>query len=338
MTGEHTYESDVAEQPEALRALAAQPLPDDIASLALDSYDRIILTGMGASHDAAHRTWRALAARGRPAWWVTTSELLRLPQLVTPGSLLWVTSQSGASGEVVALLDELGSPRPTILATTNDRESALAHAADVVTLLHCGSEATVSTKSYVTTLAVHERIVAALTKGSDQHCVEDVLLAADALEQFAPDLGPFSARAFAGPDPRLALIAAHAEGPSALVGALVLKEAAKVSAEAFLGGEFRHGPLEIAGPGCSAIFYLSGEPDEALDALSRDLVATGANVLRLDGETPVGGESLTTGTPSELGRLCCGAKLAQLLSIELAKARGIVPGVFRFGRKVTGLL
>jgi len=85
-----------------LRALAANPLPEALAGLNLDGYERIILTGMGASLVAAHPTWSSMVAEGRPTWWVSTAQLLATPELVTPGSLLWVTSQSGESGEVEA--------------------------------------------------------------------------------------------------------------------------------------------------------------------------------------------------------------------------------------------
>jgi len=76
---------------------------------------------MGASLVASHPIWSSMVAEGRPAWWVSTAQLLAMPELMTPRSLLWVTSQSGESGEVVALLrGQGGAKRPAVLlATTN---------------------------------------------------------------------------------------------------------------------------------------------------------------------------------------------------------------------------
>jgi hypothetical protein len=53
---------------------------------------------------------------------------------------------------------------------------------------------------------------------------------------------------------------------TALAGGLILKEAAKVPAEGYIGGEFRHGPLEIAGPGLTAVLLGldQSEPDPSL--------------------------------------------------------------------------
>ena len=64
------------------------------------------------------------------------------------------------------------------------------------------------------------------------------------------------------------------------MAALLLKEAARFPAESFEAGQFRHGPLELAGPGL-AVAILATEPaTRALDQqLATDLAGTGAAVL-----------------------------------------------------------
>ena len=190
MTTNSRFEVDIGQQPDALRAFAGTSLPSELGALDIDRYDRIILTGMGASHFAGQPTWCALAGEGRPAWWVSTAQLLALPELITSDSLLWVTSQSGESGEVVALVNGRGRARrpQTLLAITNAPRSALAGAADIVVTLQFGTEATVSTKSYVTTLAAHERVMGALQHEDDASAVDRVLAAAGALARFSPSL------------------------------------------------------------------------------------------------------------------------------------------------------
>ena len=72
--------------------------------------------------------WRLVVAAGRGAWWVDSGQLLDSPRLITPDTLLVVTSQSGASGEVAALLDPGGDqplvPR-AVVGITNDNGSPL---------------------------------------------------------------------------------------------------------------------------------------------------------------------------------------------------------------------
>src|SRR5215472_14998912 len=109
------YVTDIRGQPQALQALldrspgeAAQQLLGRLSDL-----DRIIMTGMGASLYAQYPAFLKLAAAGLPVWWIEASELLGEARgLLTPRSLLWITSQSGRSAEVVALLSEQLRDRP----------------------------------------------------------------------------------------------------------------------------------------------------------------------------------------------------------------------------------
>jgi glutamine---fructose-6-phosphate transaminase (isomerizing) len=112
MADDHTtpFERDIREQPDALRRLA-EAEPPDLAGVTGVPWDRIVLTGMGSSHFAGLPTWRRLTALGHAAWTIDTGRLLDSPELVTPGTLLVVTSQSGASGEVVELLARRASGR-----------------------------------------------------------------------------------------------------------------------------------------------------------------------------------------------------------------------------------
>ncbi len=279
------FERDIGQEPGALRALAASPLPDALGELDLESYDRIILTGMGASLIASHPTWSSLVAEGRPAWLVSTAQLLATPELVTPGSLLWVTSQSGESGEVVALVNGRGGPprRPaTLLATTNAPASALAQAADVVVGLHFGQEAAVSTKSYISTLAAHDRALSALRHHDDAPVRAHIGAVADELAHFGPDVGLLVSSGLASARPRFAFVATPPDLATAQVAALLLKEVAKSPAEGFLTGEFRHGPIELAGPGLVCVLFGPGGDDASMSALGTELGQSGASVMAVD--------------------------------------------------------
>ena len=154
------FERDIGDQAEALLAFSQSATPPDVSRLLRGHYDRVVLTGMGSSHFAALPSWRRLIDAGYPAWWVDTGQLLDSPRLITPGTLLIVTSQSGASAETVAVLESKNSVArtATLIAITNDPASPLARQADALMPLHSGAEATVSTKSYLNSLAAHLRI------------------------------------------------------------------------------------------------------------------------------------------------------------------------------------
>ncbi len=331
------FERDIAEQPDALRAFAhAGPVPG-LAGLRASGHDRIVLTGMGSSHHAALPTWRRLAGQGQPAWWVDTGQLLDTPALVTARTLLVVTSQSGASGEVVSLLGS--GPRPaTLVAVTNDGASPLAAAADLVVGLHSGAEATVSTKSYLNSLAAHDLLAAALTGTAP----EDLLAVAKAVEQ-AGDLGPLAplaASLLAADNPRLAYVGFGDHAATALYAGLITKEGAKVAAEGYVGGEFRHGPLELAGAGLTAVLYGSDDPDAnpSLQRLGADLVQAGSAVIAAAALDLPGAAFQCRPPAGTLAQLAQGAVVAQRLTVGLARARGVTPGAFAYGSKITTAL
>jgi len=86
------YIDNILGQPAALRSLLAgldlKLVGHLAARVRAGDFDRIILTGMGASLFAAYPAWAILSAAGLPAWWLETSELAESARaLVTPKTL-----------------------------------------------------------------------------------------------------------------------------------------------------------------------------------------------------------------------------------------------------------
>ena len=335
------YERDMLDQPAALEAYASQPLPSAIASLDLSRFSRIILTGMGSSDYATIPFELTLARLGLPVWRVQTGRLLEMPQLIVPRTLLWMTSQSGRSGETVALIDQLPDRETlTLIATTNDPTSPLAKAADHLLLLQSGSEATVSSKSYLNTLAGFYRVGAAVTGHDDAGIVGDIRRVAASLDQRlavrAATAEELAARTLAGPRPRLALVGAGSDAATAMTGALILKEASKVAAEGYVGGEFRHGPMETVGSGATVLLFGSGTADDVtLTKLAADLIGTGTLVVSVAPQAYPGTQHIPVPNANKLERLAHAMVFIQQLSLGLARGSGLVPGKFLYGRKIT---
>jgi glucosamine--fructose-6-phosphate aminotransferase (isomerizing) len=330
------FEIDIHGQADALRAYAQSTPPVGLAEALRGRYERIVLTGMGSSHSAALPTWRALAGDGHPTWWVDTGQLLDTPQLVTPQTLLVVTSQSGASGEITALFEDGTAIGPrTVIGITNDPESPLATHSDVVLELRSGIEATVSTKSYLNSLAAHRRLLNAMTAGADSGGSET----AKAVECFdpGPDLARLAQESVAAVEPRVAFVGNQDHAATALYAGLITKEAAKIAAEGYIGGQFRHGPFELAGPGLLAVLFgaYAEDPNPSMRRLASDLVAAGSEVLLVGDLTIPGAATVNAPATDALTDLALGALVAQHLAVEIAKARDIEPGAFIHGSKIT---
>lgn len=339
------FEQDMLAQPDALRTLANAPVPTGLQAIAGGSWGRTIFTGMGSSHFASLPSWRSLASAGRTAWTIDTGQLLDVPGMLTPDTLLVITSQSGASGEVVELLKVFarGSARPgAVIGITADETSPLAGGADVVVPLHCGPEATVSTKSYLNSLLAQAHVVAAATGGNHAALASDALRIADVVagQLRSRSVQEIAAAALSHDRPRLAAVGKGAAAATSQFAGLITKESAKLAIEGYVGGQFRHGPFELAGPGLTVFVYgaTAGTVDPQTEQLARDVLATGADVVLVgDVELP-GASTVPAPGATELEGLMTGAVAAQLVAVDLARANGTVPGAFAFGSKITTAL
>ena len=336
------YVRDILSQPEALesalRAFDATPLEDAAAQLNAGNYDRVVITGMGASYHSGYPAWLLLSRGQVPAIWVDTAELIHhAASLVTSRTLLWMTSQSGRSVEITAGLDGGRLTQPgTLIATVNDLQSPLAAAAATCIPMHAEAEATVSTRTYVNTLALGQLAAIALLSGDVEWARRDLLETAAAMRTCLADWTALKQRLVdaIGFPRRLVLLARGPSLCSAFSGALVLSEAAKYLATPFEAAEFRHGPLETAGPDLTALIF-EGEPS------TRDLNFGMLHELR-----QAGAKAFCIGSTAQECQLpipavpIIGLPLMEILpiqtlSVHFAECIGVTPGDFLRIGKVT---
>jgi glucosamine--fructose-6-phosphate aminotransferase (isomerizing) len=122
------------------------------------------------------------------------------------------------------------------------------------------------------------------------------------------------------------------------VGSLVLKEAARIPAEALESAQFRHGPLELAGPALAAGVIATEPATEDLDrAFAAELAAAGASVLVVGrDERPVpGADTVALGALHRGLAPAVAAVPFQLVAWRAAVDRGRPPGMLGIATKVT---
>jgi len=290
---------------------------------------------MGSSYDACYAAVTELAGRGMPVSMVDSAELLhfRLPA-VPPDGVVIAVSQSGESAELVRLAERLAAlPSPPLLVTiTNGSRNTLAEAAAVALDTRAGTEYGPSTMTFAGSLAMLGA-VCGLTAG-------DIEQGAAALEGLLEHADVFASMVeqWLGDRPTLALLGRGTARAAAEMGALTLKEAARFPAESLQAAQFRHGPLELAGPELAAVIFASEVRTRALDTgLAAELVAAGAAVLVItpDGAAPDGALGVATGEPADGISSAVSIIPVQLLSWALARSRGLAPGTYTIASKVT---
>jgi len=128
------------------------------------------------------------------------------------------------------------------------------------------------------------------------------------------------------------------EQMAAEMAALTLKEVAGVPAEAMVGADFRHGPLELIDAHL-AVAFLALEPATApIDrSFAAELAAGPASVVVIagDGAPLSGAHSVAIGRVDRRLAPALAIIPFQLLARELAIARGRRPGQFSLASKVT---
>jgi glucosamine--fructose-6-phosphate aminotransferase (isomerizing) len=342
------FERDIDAQAQAVGRVVAHyaadgsDLLDSVRSLAAGA-SQVVYVAMGSSRSAA-----LPAATTTGLCWPTdvreAGELLHygLPA-IRPDALVVLVSQSGRSVETVAVAERLQAARHRrLVAVTNDPNSPMATAAQVVLPILAGEEATVATKTWMTTFTVLGLLSESLVRdASDRRPPPASLL---------PALDEVLAVGSIADGAGAALVSSRsvmviARGPAlaaADYGALIIKETAAMPAECLAGGSFRHGPVEVAGPDVGVVILApSGRTAELCARLAVDSASMGSPTwLIADNGTslPAATDRLRVTTLPAVDEAYAPLTMSvpiQRLAARLARDRGREPGVLLRSQKVT---
>jgi glutamine---fructose-6-phosphate transaminase (isomerizing) len=330
---ENLFVADIRSQADALRRVLDGDVGRGIADIAEMGFDRVVWAGMGASLFANYPAWLACVGAGLSAWSMDAGELLQDARgLISDRTLLILTSNSGESVEIRGLLDALQDRRPAcVLGITDVATSTLAQKADRVVPLLSGKEHSVSTRSYVNSVAV-ARIVAGVLSGKGAD-LDPFRRAADALDAFLGDEwdGHVAAvSAAVGQPERLLVIGRGAGLGTAWQGALVIKEVAKINVEGMSASQFRHGPFELTDERLTMIVVEGDSVTADFNRrLATDMAGLGAHVLWVGANPPPGVTKLPTADAPGVSREVVDVVPLDIVGAILAEAAGVVPGKFR---------
>lgn len=305
-------------------------------------FREVIFTGMGSSFFASYAACSLYNSRGIRAFVVNTSELLYYYfPIITEKTLLVCVSQSGESAEIVKLMEKLPESI-TCIGVTNDEESSLRTKVTEILPINAGKEEMTSTKTYTSTILVLLILgwyLSDLWGKGKIAAVRDLVGRTEQiltnrresiLEGFA-SLGVISFAQFIGRGPLYS---------AALQGELMFKEAAKVPAAGALGGEFRHGPMEMVKPGFNSILFAAEGPTYTQSIrMATDIAGYKGKVLLITNnnlQIPENGiKTIVVPEPDEYMFSIQGIIPVQLMAHRLAKNNGFEPGSFVHGSKVT---
>jgi glucosamine--fructose-6-phosphate aminotransferase (isomerizing) len=225
----------------------------------LQGVKRVVIVATGTSHHAGQVAKYAIERWARISVEVDiASEYRYRDPIVEIGTLVIGISQSGETIDTIQAIREAKRRGARVVAVTNIVDSSLARESDAVIYTRAGLEVSVaSTKVFVAQIAALELLALRLAQLRDALPPIDVDALFLGLNAVAAQVGIALERRENVKDVAKQLIGArdffflgrHVGFPTALEGALKLKELSYLHAEGYPAGELKHGPLALIEPG-----------------------------------------------------------------------------------------
>lgn len=300
----HFMLKEIFEQPQVARnALYGRFRPeqatacfDELESTNFDKsrlaqVERVLLIGCGTSWHAGTIAAQWIEELARlPAQSEIASEFRCKNPIIQPKTLVLAISQSGETADTLAAVRELRAKGVYIIGFCNSPYSSLARQCDSTIALRAGPEISVcSTKAFtcqLMALALFSLMMGRIHDLSRERG-SSILDALDKIpEQIAAILEKSDdicrlAKRYAG-DEQIFYIGRRYLYPTALEGALKLKEISYINANGYPSGELKHGPIALISSQCATLALISDEEnfDKSISNIL-EIKARGGRVLAI---------------------------------------------------------
>lgn len=259
----HFMLKEIYEQPDVLAQMIKTRLKGNKVVLdglglnekQLRSFKNIIVIACGTAYHAGLVGKYAIEKlTGIPVSVDAASEFRYRDPIVNKSTLIVAVSQSGETADTLAAVREAKSKGGKVIAICNAVGSSLTRESDGVLYTHAGPEIGVaSTKAYVAQIAMFyllalkiSTLTKTITQSSRQKIIKDfkkipvlckrILKHKNTIVSIAKKNSHFGCFLFLG---------RNINFPSALEGALKLKEISYIPAEGYAAGEMKHGPIAL---------------------------------------------------------------------------------------------
>ena len=259
---------EINEQPDAIRATLLDRRRRDgtitfdelrIPDKELRDVKRVVIVAAGTSNHAAQVAKYAIERWARLSVEVDISSEYRYRDpVVEIGTLVIGVSQSGETIDTIQAIREARRRGARVVAVSNIVDSSLARESDAVIYTRAGLEVSVaSTKAFVAQVAALELLALRLAQLRETLPASDIDALFQGLNAVAGQVASTLERRSHVEDVAKQLLGArdffflgrHVGFPTALEGALKLKELSYLHAEGYPAGELKHGPLALIEPG-----------------------------------------------------------------------------------------
>ncbi len=288
----HFMLKEIYEQPKAISDTLIGRLSGLDLKIKFKKIDKIVIIACGTAYNAGLVGKYAIEKWGNiPVDVELASEYRYREPSLNEKTLVIPISQSGETMDTLMALRYAKSKGAKILSVCNTNGSTIARESDSVLYTHAGPEiAVASTKAFATQLVAMYLIgleigrkLNTLTKKDIKFICEELSQLPARVEQILETVEPLreTTRKFKSAESIL-FLGRHVGYPTALEGALKLKELAYMHAEGFAGGELKHGPIALIDKGTPVIAIMPSQDSVLAEKMSsniQEVKARGAVVI-----------------------------------------------------------
>lgn len=272
---DHFMLKEIHEQPESIRNALRGRLQVNEGTAKLGGLEpvmdqllatrRILITACGTSWHAALAGKYMIEQLARiPVDVDYASEFRYRNPVVEPGDVMFVISQSGETADTLAALHEARSKGAVVLGIVNVVGSTIARETDAGVYIHAGPEIGVaSTKAFTSQIAVLALVALLLARHRGLPAEQGRLLASELFslpDKVASILKDTSQIRYIAEEfkhvQNFLYLGRGSNFPTALEGALKLKEISYIHAEGYPAAEMKHGPIALIDDNMPVVFIV----------------------------------------------------------------------------------
>ena len=332
----HFMLKEIYEQPKAISDTLIGRLDGLNLKLKFKKFEKIVIIACGTAYNAGLVGKYAIEKWGQiPVDVELASEYRYREPSLDKKTLVIPISQSGETMDTLMALRYAKSKGATIFSVCNTNGSTIGRESDAVLYTHAGPEiAVASTKAFATQLIAMYLIGLEIGKRLDNLSKKEVNAIVEQLSalpakvvQVLETVEPLRelTRKFKDAESVL-FLGRHVGYPTALEGALKLKELAYMHAEGFAGGELKHGPIALIDKGTPVVAIMPAEHSVLAEKMAsniQEVKARGAVVIAISEFDFVGADHLIR-IPKidQLLQPVLAVVPLQVIAYEMAVARG----------------
>lgn len=300
----HFMLKEIFEQPQVARSALHQRCRQEHATAHFDELEakgldrnrlahieRILLIGCGTSWHAGSIAAQWIEELARlPAQAEIASEFRSKNPVIQSETLVVAISQSGETADTLAAVRELRAKGVYIIGLCNAPYSSLAREVDATIALRAGPEISVcSTKAFTCQLMALSLFSLMMGRIHDLSRERGASIL-DALEKIPEQIAKLLEKSdeirhlakLYSKDEQMFYIGRRYLHPTALEGALKLKEISYINATGYPSGELKHGPIALISPHCATVALAADEMtfDKTISNIL-EIKARGGRVLAL---------------------------------------------------------